>query len=522
MKSIKLFWGTVLLFIAIIGGANTYKILGIFPSMLKSHFFIGSSLMKGLAEKGHQVTVISPFPQKKPLNNYHDVVTSKVLDIFKDRSNNTVNMRDNTFIDSIKEVYGLGMVITNSTLSEPSVQKLLASDEKFDAVICEVFVNDALFGIAEHFNAPLIGLSTFGAYLWNTELVGSPSPPSYIPSELLPFGQHMSLSERIQNLIYKSIEYYFYNFDFLPIQENLFNRYFPNSKLGLDKIRKNTALILLNSHVSLGQSRPYVPNMIEVGGIHINQSQKTELPDGIKKFLDDAKDGAIYFSMGSGMKSSSMSIEIREAILGTFKSLKQRVLWKFEDTNLPGKSENVMIKDWFPQQEVLAHPNVKIFITHGGLLSTFETIYVGKPIIGIPMFADQFMNTARSAAEGYGIALDYTKLNKKVFTEAINEMLNNPKYTKKAKEVSQLYRDKPLQPMELATYWVEFIAKHKGAPHLHNAGQDLSFIQYHNVDALSILIGGILLIVLLVIFVLYKLIKTLIGRKDSKVKEKAN
>lgn len=52
---------------------ESYKILGIFHTSSKSHYIAGSALMKGLAEKGHDVTVISPFPQKKPIKNFRDV-----------------------------------------------------------------------------------------------------------------------------------------------------------------------------------------------------------------------------------------------------------------------------------------------------------------------------------------------------------------------------------------------------------------------------------------------------------------
>lgn len=50
-----------------------YKIVGIFPAPSKSHYYIGHALMKGLAAQGHEVTVISPFQEKKPIKNYKEV-----------------------------------------------------------------------------------------------------------------------------------------------------------------------------------------------------------------------------------------------------------------------------------------------------------------------------------------------------------------------------------------------------------------------------------------------------------------
>lgn len=37
------------------------KILAVFPSDYKSHFFIGRSIVKTLADRGHEITFISPF-----------------------------------------------------------------------------------------------------------------------------------------------------------------------------------------------------------------------------------------------------------------------------------------------------------------------------------------------------------------------------------------------------------------------------------------------------------------------------
>ena len=56
--------------------------------------------------------------------------------------------------------------------------------------------------------------------------------------------------------------------------------------------------------------------------------------------------------MGSILKSSEMDPNKRNAILKTFSSFKETVLWKFEE-DLPGKPKNVIIKKWMPQSSIL-------------------------------------------------------------------------------------------------------------------------------------------------------------------------
>jgi glucuronosyltransferase len=73
----------------------------------------------------------------------------------------------------------------------------------------------------------------------------------------------------------------------------------------------------------------------------------------------------------------------------------------------------------------LAHPNVRLFITHGGMLSTQESIYRGVPIVGIPIYGDQPYNMARIVSFGIGIQLDYNNVTEQSLTWALNEVLNN-------------------------------------------------------------------------------------------------
>jgi glucuronosyltransferase len=72
---------------------------------------------------------------------------------------------------------------------------------------------------------------------------------------------------------------------------------------------------------------------------------------------------------------------------------------------------------------------VKIFITHGGLLSAQEAAYHGKTLIGIPIFGDQMLNMKSAQLGGYAVLLDFNNITKASVKWAINEALSNKRYS---------------------------------------------------------------------------------------------
>lgn len=56
------------------------NILGVFPMPSPSHSVLGNALFKALAKKGHQVTMVSPYPLKEPVENYTDIYLDGMLE----------------------------------------------------------------------------------------------------------------------------------------------------------------------------------------------------------------------------------------------------------------------------------------------------------------------------------------------------------------------------------------------------------------------------------------------------------
>lgn len=107
-----------------------------------------------------------------------------------------------------------------------------------------------------------------------------------------------------------------------------------------------------------------MPGIIYYGGAHIKSPKP--LPNYLQEFMDSAEHGVIYFSLGSHLQSSKLPKENIEAFVNVFRTLEQRIIWKFEDETYKVPS-NVLIGKWLPQSDILAHPNMVLFITHGGI-----------------------------------------------------------------------------------------------------------------------------------------------------------
>jgi hypothetical protein len=73
-------WYSLAVFVvALLSATHSAQILGIFPIPAKSHNTVFTALTRELARRGHQVTVISSFPEKKPIPNLTDIEVEMVL-----------------------------------------------------------------------------------------------------------------------------------------------------------------------------------------------------------------------------------------------------------------------------------------------------------------------------------------------------------------------------------------------------------------------------------------------------------
>lgn len=68
-------------------------------------------------------------------------------------------------LSTVFYLFTVGVMQVEHLIKSENFQNLLNSGEKFDAVIVELFVIDAVLGLGQHFDCPVIGVNTFdGVY----------------------------------------------------------------------------------------------------------------------------------------------------------------------------------------------------------------------------------------------------------------------------------------------------------------------------------------------------------------------
>ncbi|KAK9891161.1 hypothetical protein WA026_013478 [Henosepilachna vigintioctopunctata] len=351
----------------------------------------------------------------------------------------------------------------------------MKSGVKFDVIIADWFFNFAILYYGKKLNAPVIALSHQGADNVATILTGNPGESSYIAGIGLDFPVEMSFFQRSFNGIYYTVMNILGR-KHIRYHQELLKKYF-NDTMTTPEMISTLALVLSNSHYSFESPRPYVPNIIPIGGFHV--SPPKALPESYQSFLDSAQSGAIYCSLGSTSWKSTLPTKALDAIMKAFSDLHMKSC---------------------PHNDILAHPYVKIFICHGDLLSIIEAIHHAVPVLGIPFYEDQRINIVSAVRQGYAIHLELDDLNDENFSFAVNDLIFDPTFEEKIVKLSHLLRDQPVSPMDTAVFWVEHVIRHKGGCHLKNHGTYIPWYHYYMLDVfflVSFLVNGFIAVVIM-------------------------
>jgi glucuronosyltransferase len=187
----------LLLTLIIANLSSASRILFLFPTPSKSHLVIVHALSTTLAEKGHDVTVFSPFPLSKQITGHREFlspISAKNMKTIEEFASGTV-----TTIKIITTVPQLGTDLAQDMIATSDFQNIL--NEKFDLIIIGLTANNFLLGFGHHFNCPTAMLSVQRHSSYSNNLVGNPIEMNAVKQPVFQAANLNSFLHRVRNTL---------------------------------------------------------------------------------------------------------------------------------------------------------------------------------------------------------------------------------------------------------------------------------------------------------------------------------
>ncbi|XP_045540201.1 UDP-glycosyltransferase UGT5-like [Papilio machaon] len=513
----------ILLLSFTIVSVNTANILAYFPCPSISHQVVFRPITLELIKRGHTVTVLTTdpiFPKGETPANLTEIDLHDVsYNLFR-RNLQTFSVgKTSDVIQQVNVMKEITPRMIEEQMDIAEVKELINSKtKKFDLILVEAFFMIGL-GITHVFKAPTVLVSSFGPFFGNYEVVGAPTHPPLLYRNA--FSQklyNMTIWEKL-NELYTQVRIKYTIFDFEDKQNKALKRIFGPDVPTINELKNEVEMLFLNIYPIWEGNYPVPPAVVHMGGLH--QKPPKELPKELSQLLDDSPNGVIYFSFGTNVRPSLLDPAKIDMFHKVFAELPYNVIWKWDDESLKPRSDNVRIFRWLPQSDLLRHPNIKLFITQGGLQSTDEAITAGVPLVGIPMLGDQWYNVEKYVYHKIGVRLDFEELTEEKLKNALLDVAGNESYRNNIVRLRNLMQDQPQKPLERTIWWLEYILRHGGAKHLRSPAANISWSEYLELELVSFILiflfTSLILVVLVTRYIFRKLFQLYRNYNKEKV-----
>lgn len=467
------------------------KILGIFPHASEGHFVVMRTLMMELAKREHNVTIYSSHRLDDRLDNLKEKIIEPEFQFWK-AVQTQAGVKDLQQLSKLsdeklnKYLAEAGLSLMDYFLNNSQMQELLKispDDFDYDLIIVDVFYSEALLALGYYFRTPVIGVVSTDFANYMDQVQENLVPSACLPYSLEKYDKNIGFWQRLSNVqtcLRRRKEFVKHHYG---NQEKIVKKHFKLIKgttPSIPELQSYLALLLVNNYYPLATPKPFTPNIIPVGGLQIRAAK--ELPWNIRRYLDDARSGAIYMHLGDEQLCADIPKDKLDIFFHVFSKREERILWTCHDVQkMDGLPKNVMIQHFVPQIDILAHPHIKLFIMNGDILGLQDGIIRHVPVLGIPMFKNELENIILAENLQIGVRVDYTNLTETSLNWALDNILHKDFYVLNIRDVSKAFRDRPLGGLANALFWIDYILRYGSNP-LNTQGLQIPLNQLHLSD----------------------------------------
>ncbi|GES79428.1 glycosyltransferase family 1 protein [Rhizophagus clarus] len=389
-----------------------------------SHLRPSLEICKILIERGYKVALVAPgnftsptnYPSIKQYSTGPEHDTKELSHVYKAIYEKPYDY--NSFFLEKDEA-------DKQYLERFEVYRRSTIDFKPDLFLCDLLNNEACFDIAWKFKIPAVGVSsslnrrTFAPYK---------SDPIYGCHSNMEKG---SFIERFKCLIIQPARF---------LYESRQRIIFLNEKrlsVGVSPVtssleRIKNSLFLADTFFGFEIPHPVPPLYQEIGPVM--QESYPPLTSELSSFLSShQRIMYVSFGMQAFTTPENYAILLKSFLEVIDRNIIDGIVWSLSGLeNFPTLSDDTQLEtseilnnrythiyvttsssleDLTPQVSILNHSNTKIFLTHGGVASCHESLYVGKPMLILPLASDQFSNAEKLEEQGVALKLDKMNLH---------------------------------------------------------------------------------------------------------------
>jgi len=205
-------------------------------------------------------------------------------------------------------------------------------------------------------------------------------------------------------------------------------------------------------------NEPSVPPRVHVVGPCL-QDAGSGIEGDLAEWLQDAqarRERVLYVALGT-LSNGFLTAAAVGTLLDAFAELGQgwRVLWSLPEAQRPLLGQcgrrwhsqrlrvQLRVEAFVPQRAVLAHPAVRLFLTHGGQTSVNEGLAAGLPLLCMPLFCDQYEMAEALERHGLGLVFHKDELlagRHARLAELLVQAVEEPRFRQTARRHAQLMR----------------------------------------------------------------------------------
>ena len=232
-------------------------------------------VLKELAQRGHNVTFVTPFKSAEEVQGLREIEIKNLLFASSKFNFNWFEInRINTVVMNVMLLKSLPVIlepILDLLMNNVELQEVL-KNQQVNLVILDDSYHEFCLPLIDYLGAPFIMHSPSTGQPWTWNAIGASQELATSPVRFTSYNNEMVFRERLYNTILSVVLQFVRNFILIPNMDTINQKYFPNAR-PISVIEKEASLLFVAGKVESSWARLLPPTAIPLGALQVRAAQ---------------------------------------------------------------------------------------------------------------------------------------------------------------------------------------------------------------------------------------------------------